>query len=103
MKIFLSISFLVALFIFILIIVVSKLAKISGKSALENVNAQDIDGWTALIRASANGDLEVVQELIKAGADVNTKNNNGQTALMIASANGHLEIANALKEAGAVE
>ena len=32
------------------------------------------DGWTALINAGASGHLQIVQELLKRGADVDAKN-----------------------------
>ena len=35
------------------------------------------DGWTSLMGASRNGDLEVVKSLVASGADVNAKDNVG--------------------------
>ncbi len=43
------------------------------------------NGWTALLYVSQYGNLEIVKELIKSGADVNKANNSGWTPLMIAS------------------
>ena len=55
----------------------------------ENVNAQNDDGWTALmyaVRYSNDRSTEgTVNLLIDAGADVNATNVNGWTALMIAA------------------
>lgn len=44
----------------------------------------NVDSWTALMTASKWGHADIVQELVKRGADVNRKNSNGWTALMIA-------------------
>lgn len=41
------------------------------------------------------GDLEAVEEGLKAGLEVNGKGHGGATALLMASANGHLEIVRA--------
>ena len=38
-----------------------------------------------LINASENGDIKIVQELIKAKVDINSLNENGDTALINAS------------------
>ena len=57
-----------------------------------NVNIQNKEGVTALMKASQNNHTEVVEQLLKEGADVNIKNNYGWTALMIASKNGHTQV-----------
>ena len=49
-------------------------------------------GNTALIIASRRGNLPIVRELIKAGADVNLQDMVKLTALIYASEEGHLEI-----------
>ena len=51
---------------------------------------------TALITASMNGQLDVVQALIAANADINDKEYQGVTALVWASWRGHLEVVQAL-------
>ena len=46
-----------------------------------NVNEKHNGGWTALMIASRNGHLQVVQELLKMeGINVNETNNGGDTA-----------------------
>lgn len=49
-----------------------------------DVNAQDYEGNTALMWASANGNAIAVKLLLAAKADVNIKNNKGQTAIDLA-------------------
>ncbi|KAI2492666.1 serine/threonine kinase [Fragilaria crotonensis] len=62
-----------------------------------NVNAKDEYGYTALIRASMFGHLEVVRFLlVHDGVDVNTKNDFGVAALIAASKKGRLEVVRAL-------
>jgi ankyrin repeat protein len=50
------------------------------------------DGATPLICASQNGNLKIVQLLLKNGVDVNGKRNDGATALICASQKGHSKI-----------
>ena len=72
---------------------------LSAKSA--NVNAAGPDGSTALMYAAANGDLELVRALIKAGADVKPKNQLGTSAITEAAIIGSAPILDALLKAGA--
>ena len=59
---------------------------------------------TALMDASASGHIDIVKELISAGADVNAKNYiTGKTALIWASDNNNFNIVKILKDAGAKE
>ena len=59
------------------------------------------NGYTALIKASEMGRTQLVNTLLKAGADVNFKNFHGRTALMNAASMGHVEVVKALLKAGA--
>jgi uncharacterized protein len=72
---------------------------LSAKGA--NVNAAGADGSTAIMYASANGDLELVRALIKAGADVKAKNQFGTSAVTEAAIIGNAPILSALLKAGA--
>jgi ankyrin repeat protein len=48
--------------------------------------------------AAFGGHVEIVQELLQAGAKVNAKNNDGETALMWATWRGHDDIVEMLKK-----
>jgi hypothetical protein len=47
-----------------------------------DVNATNIDGWTALMRVAHWGHIEILDMLLKAGADSNAVDSSGKTALM---------------------
>ena len=68
---------------------------------LENIQATNPEGSTALMEASAGGLLPVVKELLAKGANTETQDNDGFTALMFAAAAGHLEVVRALMMKGA--
>ena len=56
-----------------------------NKDNMEEDEDEDEDeGMTELVKASLNGDIELVNKLLKYGADVNASNNRGDTALMLA-------------------
>ena len=55
----------------------------------------------ALIAASARGDLESVERLIREGASVKARDNRGRTALLAATHGNHVAAARALIAAGA--
>ena len=56
---------------------------------------------TALMWGAMMGHIEILDVLIKAGADVNLKGEYNRTALILAVLKGHTEIVKALIEAGA--
>lgn len=56
---------------------------------------------TALMIAARSGDLDVVRQLIEAGADMNHRNNQQYTALMLAARNGHVDVVRLLVDARA--
>ncbi|MEO5922797.1 MAG: ankyrin repeat domain-containing protein [Bryobacteraceae bacterium] len=66
-----------------------------------DVNATLADGSTAIMYAAANGDVELVRALIKAGANVKVKNQFGTSPLTEASIIGNAPIMEALLKAGA--
>ena len=49
------------------------------------VDLRDLNGWTPLIFASAQGREAVVRVLLARGADVATRTNRGKSALSVAS------------------
>src|SRR5207344_1458282 len=70
-----------------------------GKGAA--VNARSQSGFTPLLFAARQGDLESAQILLAAGANVNETSPAGMSALVVASASGHEELAQFLLEKGA--
>lgn len=58
-------------------------------------------GQTALMWAAADGHVEVIEELIKAGADFRTPLDSGYTPLLFAVRQGHIGAVKALLKAGA--
>ena len=58
-------------------------------------------GDTALHHATRNGDLEIVEQLVGAGADVNGTTGNGHFPLYCAAGHGHVETTRYLAENGA--
>lgn len=66
-----------------------------------NVNEKDGMGFTSLIRACAEGNLDLIKSLIERDADIEAKNNDGRTALMWACENGSVEIVSFLIGKGA--
>lgn len=65
------------------------------------VNEENEDGCTALMFGAQHGHIEVVSELIKAGADINKQDKGKSTALLSAAKNGHCNTLKALIKAGA--
>lgn len=66
-----------------------------------DVNASNVLGATALLRASVRGDLESLEILLGKGATVDTCTRWGMSPLSVAYAGGYLRVATRLLEAGA--
>ncbi|MEG0093812.1 MAG: ankyrin repeat domain-containing protein, partial [Erysipelotrichaceae bacterium] len=66
-----------------------------------NINYQNGDGRTALMRSAKRGYKDIVRVLLDNDADVNLEDNNGKTAIMGAAKKGHRTIVKKLIEAGA--
>ncbi|KPP71406.1 hypothetical protein Z043_109695 [Scleropages formosus] len=60
-----------------------------------------LNGQTPLMLAAEQGSLEIVQELIRRGANVNLDDVDCWTALISASKEGHVEVVKELLENGA--
>ena len=68
------------------------------------VDVKDEEGRTALMHAADRDDVEVVEALLRSGADVrdiNKQNENGETLLMRATAGGKVELVKLLLDHGA--
>ncbi|MEK6320525.1 MAG: ankyrin repeat domain-containing protein [Acidobacteriota bacterium] len=66
-----------------------------------SLEAKDIEGNSALLRAVNSGDTVEVRRLVEAGADVNTASNSGVTPLMNAAGMGNKEAVELLIQKGA--
>ncbi len=66
-----------------------------------DVNAQQVDGMTALHWVVLHDDLETARRLVEAGADVTAANRYGVTGLTLACTNGNGPMVELLLEAGA--
>lgn len=61
-----------------------------------DVNAEDLDNWSALLCAAKDGHAEVVNRLLDAGADLEHRDMGGWTALLWACYKGRTETATLL-------
>jgi len=57
----------------------------------------DEDGWTFAMHAANHGNVEMLQALVKSGADLNLQNPKGKTAAMLAAGRGHATALKLLK------
>lgn len=74
-----------------------ELGQATSSTPASAVDREDSDKLTALMRASAKGDVRAVNDLIAKGANVNAKSSDsGVTALMFAAYWGELPVVNAL-------
>ena len=58
-------------------------------------------GWTLLMEAAHDGDVEQLNHLLRAGVLVDAQANGGWSALMLAAFHGHVDVVSALLAAGA--
>lgn len=68
---------------------------------VENRDQEFSNDKSLLIAAATTGNLEVVHELLRTGADVNHRMENGNTALIGATLKGHVDIVSELLRGGA--
>ena len=71
-----------------------------GVDVNEAATSGDVAGWAGIHYASSNGTKELIEFLIKNGADVNAKTADGKTPLSLAGSS-NAEITEILKKAGA--
>lgn len=69
-------------------------------TSISDINQLDIEGETALMKASKYGDVATVTYLLTKGADVHLVNSTGETALVLASQAGYNDIVIKLLDAG---
>ncbi len=63
------------------------------------INVTDnVEQWTAIMFAAAEGQFEVVKTLVEHGADLSMVDKDGESAYNFAVSNGHEEVAKLLKE-----
>jgi ankyrin repeat protein len=75
-------------------------ARVDVNATFDRVESE-LSGKTALMAASTRGHSDLVQTLIKRGANVNLKHRSGETALMFAAGSGSESTVKALLQAGA--
>jgi ankyrin repeat protein len=75
----------------------------NGANVNSELHGRDAAGWTALLFASVNGEIELVEYLISHGANVNHASNEGSTALSLARQEKYVELVSLLKEHGALD
>ena len=80
---------------------IAEVNRLIGEGA--DVNAQNNDGWTALMLASDLENPEIAKLLIEEGADVNAQDNEVWTALLWASAYGHCSASDGIGQSGMIE
>ncbi|KAK1941498.1 Ankyrin repeat domain-containing protein 50 [Phytophthora citrophthora] len=66
-----------------------------------DVNSDEDDGINALVKATWEGHLDMIRNLVEQGADVNAKAKYSATALVESARNGHFEVVRYLIEHGA--
>jgi ankyrin repeat protein len=74
-------------------------ARLLFREKLGNINAQNVNGETLLIRAASSGETEMVKNLIRRGADVNRTDVLGNTAAVFAYEKDHAAIQELLRKA----
>ena len=74
-----------------------------GADVNSALKGKDAAGWTALLFASINGDIELVEYLILKGANVNHTSAEGSTALSLARQEKYEALVSLLKEHGALD
>jgi len=75
----------------------------NGSDVNSELSGKDAAGWTALLFASVNGDIELAEYLILQGANVNHTSNEGSTALFLARQEKYEELVSLLKKHGALD
>ena len=69
---------------------------------IRNINYQDENGFSALHYSCDEGNLKIVETLIKANCELNIRNNENKTPLHLSSIRGFFDISKKLIDAGAL-
>lgn len=77
------------------------IVKLLVKYGADPNGTEGICNQTALLVAASNGDTEIIQVLLEAGADINHRDWNGWSALMHACSKGRADAVRLLREKGA--
>ncbi len=72
---------------------------LQGKNIPMNLEA-DISGWTPLHYAAQSNKPEMIEYLVKRGADINKRTNSGKSVYNVAEENGHQELLNLIVKLG---
>ena len=64
-----------------------------------SVSSRDVEGWTPLMIAAAEGQLANVNALLDAGSDPTLRDGDGDSAETFARSNGHLRVVERLERA----
>ena len=72
--------------------------KQSPNNQTENLEARDGRGWTPLMRACWEGDVETAKRLLDAGASTESVDNAGRTPLMIATERNNSDVVRLFSE-----
>lgn len=75
----------------------------AGLSPGADPNVKQQGGWTPLHQAAAHGHIEMLNLLLRHGADVDSMNDHGATPLDMAIEKGRPEVARILRSRGSVE
>ncbi|MFC2094528.1 ankyrin repeat domain-containing protein, partial [Bacteroidota bacterium] len=75
----------------------------NGADVNSALTGKDASGWTALLFATINGNIQLAEYLILKGANVNHTSNEGSTALSLARQEKYEELVSLLKKHGALD
>lgn len=78
-----------------------EIGRSTGDESEVNVEVTDKYGFTPLMQAAQKGFTEIIDILLRYGADVDNRNDAGKTALMLAAFSGQLGAVQSLREHGA--